>query len=378
MRKKKIHIVYIITKLQLGGAQKVCLSLFHGLKKKDTEMSTTLITGSKGILVKTIKNSSDVILLDSIIREVSFGQIYKEIKSFFQLRKQLKQLKQKYPHLIVHTHSTKAGIIGRWAAWAARIPIRVHTVHGYGFHSHQPKYQWFAVYSLELITSFITTHFVCVSSEDVKIGIKLFPFFTKKHSIIRAAVEWNQFHIPQIKINKSPFIFGTVACFKPQKNIFDLLKAFEQQYQTKPNTQLELIGDGLLRPHIEQWIQEHHLAQKIVLHGWQHNVASIMKKWNAFVLTSLWEGLPCAIVEARLLRLPIVCYDTGGISDIIDHNENGLLYAPGNWQGVAQGMKKVQERKLYNKFQLHQENLLDFKQENMIKQHKTLYMELVK
>ena len=216
-----ILIVYIITKLELGGAQKVCLSLFHGLQHNN--IKTKLISGATGKLVDSVKDSPDVIFLNSLKRELFFTGIFNELHSFFYLIKQLRQLKKEHPNIIVHTHSTKAGILGRWAAFCARIKTRIHTVHGYGFHAHQNIIIWCIIYSIELITSFITTHFVCVSSEDVKTGIKYFPRFTQKHTIIRAAIDWDQFYMPariatKFPLNHEPFIFGTCSCFKPQKN----------------------------------------------------------------------------------------------------------------------------------------------------------------
>jgi|SRR5579859_415483 len=375
--KRSFHVVYIITKLELGGAQKVCLSLLNGLKEAGTPVS--LISGADGILIDELQ-SSDVILLDGLKREVRVSYLLLEIKNFIALIKHLKELKKKHKNIIVHTHSTKAGLIGRWAAWFARIPIRVHTIHGFAFHNHQPKLIWFAIYLLELISSCITTHFVCVSSQDVKTGIKLFPHFAYKHSIIRAAVNWQDFvnpaHTNSFPQNK-PFVFGTISCFKKQKNLFDMLKSFESAYHHNNNIRLELIGDGSLRPNIEQWIAEHNLTHAITLHGWQKKVVPIMVNWHAFVLSSLWEGLPCAIIEARLLKLPVLSYNTGGIHDVISTGDNGMLYTQGDWQSLAQGMLTLsQQPELHNKLQSHPDSLHDFHNDQMIRQHMCLYQAL--
>ncbi len=371
------HIVYIITKLELGGAQKVCLSLFEQLPHAG--ISTSLISGKKGPLVERVQQSSHAILLHSFTREISAFAISRELRCFFDLVKQLRELKKNNPDIIVHTHSTKAGLIGRWAAWYAGIKIRVHTVHGYAFHDHQNIVVWCAIYFLELITSLITTHFVCVSSHDVQTGIRLFPRFEKKYSIIRAAVEKEHFFTPALSIKSDRnFIFGTIACFKPQKNLFDLLRAFELVYHHDQRARLEIIGDGTLRANIESWIHIHALGHVIKLHGWQHAVAPIMQTWNAFVLTSLWEGLPCAIIEARLLKLPVISYNTGGIRDVIHHELNGLLYPQGDWHGVALGMKTLMhEQALYTNLQTHTDNLHEFDTTVMINLHAELYKKLM-
>lgn len=377
-RKKNSHVVYIITKLELGGAQKVCLSLFNGMEQ--TGYSTTLISSSTGKLVDTIIDRKNVILLNSFAREVSLLSVWKEIRCFFQLIKVLRQIKKKYTNVIVHTHSSKAGILGRWAAFFAGIKKRIHTIHGFAFHQHQSFIIWLLCYLPELLTSFITTHYICVSSADVKSGIQLFPRFSHKHSIIRAAVG-EQFYIPA-KVSRradknEPFIFGTISCFKPQKNLFDILRAFKSVYEHNNNARLEIIGDGILRDHITNWIGQHNIKPVVTLHGWQNNVAPIMSTWHTFVLSSLWEGLPCAIVEARLLHLPVISYDTGGIHDIIEHNKNGLLYNQKDWPALATGMQRIMKnKKLYTKLQSYQENLDDFNNTQMIQNHITLYKQM--
>jgi len=418
MKHYEPHIIYIITKLELGGAQKVCLSLVEGLGSH-----ATLITGTEGPLVARVAKIPNVILMKELTRDVRFFGFINELRCFFKLISILRQLKKKYPHALVHTHSTKAGLLGRWAAFFAGIRTRIHTIHGYAFHEHQNKIFWFLIYLTELMTSFITTHFICVSSADAKTGIKLFPWFASKHSIIRAAVDHGQFFVPAQKLKskqgpsinsgrteernffldnkkrvgnnyssdhfesncssvrpeliEGPFIFGTIACFKPQKNLFDLLQAFEYAYKKNPHIRLELIGDGQLRPAIESWIFEHKLNKVITLHGWQNHVALIMMHWHAFALTSLWEGLPCAIIEARLQKLPVISYNTGGIHDVIMHGDNGLLYPQKEWRQFAQGMVEIsRNQELYEKLSGHRDELDDFKISTMVEQHQNLYKQI--
>lgn len=377
-QKEELHVVYIITKLECGGAQKVCLSLFNELPKSG--VVTKLISGTEGILIDNIKKSEHVILLNQLKREVTLLYLlWNEILCFIHLVKQLKRLKKKYPTLIVHTHSTKAGLLGRWAALGAGIKIRIHTVHGYGFHQHQYKIIWLLLYVVELITSFITTHYICVSSADIRTGITLLPYFKNRHSLIRAAVDWDTFYIPAQKATSFPsdkaiFVFGSISCFKRQKNLIDLFQAFAHVHKQNPHTRLEVIGDGTLRPELEAWIGNHTMNQAIILHGWQQSVVPFMMHWHAFTLSSLWEGLPCAIVEARLLQLPVLCYDTGGIQDIIAHGKNGFLYKQGDWQQLAQGMLSIiQQQNIYTQLQQHKDNLTTFNNKQMIKQHIKLY-----
>jgi glycosyltransferase involved in cell wall biosynthesis len=380
-QKKEMRVIYIITKLELGGAQKVCLSLFNGLKQRD--ISTFLISGANGLLVPYVQDNPSVYLLTTLKREVSLFSLIHEGKVFIQLIQQLRKLKKDNPHTIVHTHSTKAGLLGRWAALLAGITYRVHTVHGYGFHAHQNMIIWLGMYLLELITSFITTHYVSVSSQDVKTGIRLLPGFNKNHSIIRASIEWNRFthrdytpqHFPD---HTTPFVFGTIACFKPQKNLFDLLKAFAAVHHHNSQTRLEIIGDGAQRSALEHWMDEHKLNHAITIHGWQEDVMPIMTHWHAFTLSSLWEGLPCSIIEARLLKLPVLSYNTGGIRDVIINGHNGFLYDQKDWQALSKGMLEVSTNKdLFIRLQGYTEDIASFHDNVMLDHHYMLYHALL-
>ncbi len=375
MKKKEIHVLYIITKLELGGAQKVCLSLFENMRSSGH--TSFLISGNQGTLTKTVSEKSTIILLDTFKREVGIQTAFNELKTFFSLITHIRNLRKKHPYLMVHTHSTKAGLLGRWAAFFAGIKSRIHTVHGFGFHPYQTKIGWFLNYALELLTSFITTHYVCVSSCDVKTGIRLLPRFARKHSIIRAAVNQSQF-IParrcKIEATDNSFIFGTISCFKKQKNLFDLFEAFKLCKQQNAQVTLEVIGDGHLRTDLEQWIAKNRMQKSIILHGWQDIVHTYLNRWDAFILSSLWEGLPCSVIEARLVQLPVISYDTGGIHDVIYHGQNGLLCKPKQIEKLAQQMLQLSTNQtLISQLQNYADDLSDFDINTMIKQHVELY-----
>jgi glycosyltransferase involved in cell wall biosynthesis len=381
-----VHVVYIITKLELGGAQKVCLALMRGMNQSD--VSCSLISGNQGELIPQVEQFSSVCLLKSLTREVGIKSAFQEIKAFFDIIFQLRKLKAKHPSIVVHTHSTKAGILGRWAAFFAGIKHRVHTVHGYGFHDHQSAIKWFAIVLVEYFSSLITTHFICVSEKDRITGTRLFPFFSKKSSIIRAAIDDVHFFSPAQKDallieDSNLFVIGTVSCFKPQKNIFDLLRSFKFVYDNarpvlKKRLLLQIIGDGQLRDKIQSWIVQNKLATHIELLGWQQDVATIMRSWKVFALSSLWEGLPCAVVEARLCGLPVVAYDVGGIAEVVENYKNGFLVPVGQWHEFGEKLLELtNDENLCASMRTHPDLLDPFQQKFMVKEHKKLYSHLV-
>lgn len=370
-------VLYIITKLELGGAQKVCLSLFHEMQKAGS--TTFLISGKEGLLVEEVKDLPNVFLLDTLKREVRIKDLWLEVKTFFAIIKILRALKKKHPNIIVHTHGSKAGVLGRLASLFAGIKKRIHTVHGFAFHNHQSAFVWSIMYLIELLCAPLTHHFICVSSTDVATGSKCLPRFKKNHSLIRAAINTEHFYVPSRQAtpfpdHETPFIFGAIVCFKAQKNIFDTLKAFKSVYNRNPFTRLEIIGDGDLRPEIEDWIRKNALQEAVILHGWQKDVVPILRKWHCFVLTSLWEGLPCALIEARLTRIPIVCYDTGGIRDVVHHGVNGFIYPQHDWQQMAKGMLGLSlDELLFITVRHYPDNLAEFSIPVMINKHQQLY-----
>ena len=372
-----VPVVYIITKLELGGAQKICLSLFKD--RADQGAATYLITGNQGILVDEVKMMPNVFLLSSFKREIAWYKLALEIKTFFSLFRILRKLKKQHPNLVVHTHGSKAGVLGRLAAMLARVTQRIHTVHGFPFHPHQKLLAWIGAYCAELLCAPLTTHFVCVSNADAQTGKRLLPRFAKKHSIIRAAVDTEQFYIPALQAQKhpspyEPFIFGTISCMKPQKNLLDMLKAFAHVHKHNPRARLEIIGDGIERKRLEDWIFTHGLGDVITLHGWQHDVLPFLKNWHCFVLSSLWEGLPCAIIEARLAKLPILSYDTGGVREVIHHGVNGFVYPQKEWQQLAQGMLALStDELLFMTLRTYPDNFKDFDLKVMTDKHAKLY-----
>lgn len=378
---KNPHVVYILTKLELGGAQKVCLTLLDGMHNK--EITTALITGSQGALVPAVKDKKNVVMIENFVRQAHISSIHRDISCLKEVVKKLAQYKKQYPDLIVHTHSTKAGIIGRLAAWWVSAKI-VHTIHGYGFHDYQPTIVWLAIYCLELLLSPCTTHYLCVSRADAKTGIRLFPGFSNKHTIIRAAVDQKLFkrsinQSPCFPTANEPFIFGTISCFKAQKNLTDLIRAFAYVHALMPCARLEIIGDGIQRAELEKLILSFNLVEYITLHGWQEDVQSHITRWHTFVLSSLWEGLPCAVVEARLLHLPVVCYDTGGINEVIFHGHNGFLAPRGNWQLLAQHMLTLmRSADVYHQLQAYQDDFEAFDIPTMIHDHSVVYRQLIK
>ena len=377
-KEKPVQVIYILTQLELGGAQKIALTLLQGVQQGG--LSTALISGTKGPLVARAQKLGKTVLLDSFVRSVGVTSLMSELKTFFSLVRILRKYKKAYADLTVHTHSTKAGILGRWAAFFAGVRNRVHTVHGFSFHPYQSRLVWLVHVTLEWITSLITTRYICVSHKDRDTGIRLFPRFARTSTIIRAAVDTQHFFMPaRHSKHDANFTFGVIGCFKPQKNLFDLLHAFHHVHSSlseeeKKKTRLQIIGDGLLRDKIEAWIEKHNLIQAIDLLGWQDDVAPFLKRWDVMVSSSLWEGLPCALVDASCSNLSVIANDVGGVAEVIKDNKNGFIIRPRDREMLGKRMLEVVlDRHLLSRLANYDDDLSAFSNATMIEQHLAVY-----
>ena len=323
----------------------------------------------------------------AITTHASLFNIWNELKTFWTFFKIIKKLKAQNPKIIVHTHSSKAGFLGRLAAFFAGAKAIIHTVHGFGITPKQNMLTKSIFWLCEQIATLISTKIICVSEADIETGSRLFFHFSKKAILIRAAVDPSKF--PSSKENRNPlalseekkiFTIGSISCLKPQKNLFDLIKGFALLKKIVPKElvlNLEILGDGIERSNLQSLIKELGLETNVKLMGWHQEVSLIMKKWDVFCLTSLWEGLPCALVEARILKIPCICYDTGGIKEILHHDQNGFLIKSKNpadlafylYQLIINPFKQAT-------FKAFSDQIDNFYEKQMLLQHKEIYKQM--
>lgn len=349
MEKSNEVIVYIITKMELGGAQKICLALFDHFSPK-----AYLLSAPEGLLVENLLTNKRFFSIKNFCRQINF---YRDILAFFEIYIILRRLKKKHSKILVHTHSSKAGILGRLAAKLARVDKIVHTVHGFGFSVGQSWSANFVFKSLEQIFLFITDVVIFVSMRDLKTGQSFYGLGTKA-VLIRAAIEnktfskqrYLAFKKRKINVCRRRIIIGVIACFKPQKNLLDLLRMFyllNRMIGDDVKLILEIIGDGEQRDSLMKFVRKNNLVHNVLFRGWQKNVVMFMRNWNIFCLTSLWEGLPCALVQAQMLGIWACCYDTGGISEVLVHESLGEVVPQGEYSLLAiKIFKKIS--KLFN------------------------------
>jgi glycosyltransferase involved in cell wall biosynthesis len=282
----------------------------------------------------------DVRIVSSLVREIN---PLKDLRALLALVLVFRQLRP----AIVHTHSSKAGIIGRLAAWIAGVPAIVHTIHGYGITPLQPGWVRRFLLALEWLIGRITTFWIAVSNADVQQGLRWRLFTRDTVLLARPGIDPEPYTLRkgdavrdrlrmEFGVGPSGILIGTVACLKPQKAPEDFVRVAALIAREFPEARFILAGDGELRDRVERLVHESRLSDRFHLLGWRRDIPILMNALDVFVLTSRWEGLPCVLLEARAAAIPIVATNVGGAEEAIHEGVHGWLFPSGDTDGMAQ------------------------------------------
>ena len=376
---QKTNILYVITKLELGGAQKQLLELIRGLDK--TRFNIFLFTSQEGMLLPEALSINGLQIATFNWLERNLNPM-KDILSLIQIFRYIKKNRID----IVHTHSSKAGIIGRIAGRLAGVKTIMHTVHGWPFHQYQPFFSRLLFIWLERIAAACSNKLIVVSQSDLNKGLKYICNNQNKYVLINYGVEINlnaeqnyEAAKKELQIKDGNLIVGNISCFKPQKALLDFIKLALLIKNSYSKVKFILIGDGILRNVIEKQILRAGLRENIVLTGWRKDIPELLPDIDIFVLTSLWEGMPISVLEAMRCAKPIVATDTGGIHEIVIDGYNGFLVKPKDMRSMSQKLLLLLEnRKLRETMGLlGRDNLgTRFSLKGMVQAHQDLYASL--
>ena len=376
-----IRVLQVITRLIVGGAQETVLDMATLLNE---EIFQIVIlsgpqTGSEGSLIEEGRlKGLNITILPSLVRQIN---PLLDLKALWQMVMYLR----KNRYAIVHTHSSKAGILGRLAAKLAGAPVIIHTVHGWSFHDHMPKAIKFAYIFLERFCARFTDALIVVTDRDEQKGLQAGIGKRNQYHKIRSAIPLHDFDPDQIdrdsirrdlSIPTDTLVLGTVGRFSAQKNPLEWITVAEKISREIPNCRFLMVGDGPLLPQVKSILREKNLAEKFIFPGIQRNVPQVLSVMDVFLLTSLWEGLPRVIPQAMLMRLPVVATRVDGSSEIIEDGVNGFLCAPGDVDSLAERcLRLLKEPNLRQEISRRGSEIAqkDFDLEQMIAQIADLY-----
>jgi glycosyltransferase involved in cell wall biosynthesis len=337
---KRVRVLQAITRLIVGGAQETAMYTAALLdpQRFQVELLCGPETGSEGSLVTEVhERRIPLTVVPNLVRSIHPGR---DLLALWNLCRFLKRGR----FSIVHTNSSKAGIIGRLAAGWAGVPVIVHTVHGWSFHDHMPRPSRLLFIALERLTARFSTALVVVSARDIDKGLRAGIGEPTRYHLIRSAIPLDAFDPARVDAasvrrdlglpDDAP-VLGNVGRFSSQKNPLDWVRVAARVARAMPECRFLLVGDGPLRPDVERALAEAGIAERTVLTGLRRDVPRMMAAMDVFLLTSLWEGLPRVIPQAMAMRTPVVANRADGTVEAIAHGETGFLCAPGDLDGLT-------------------------------------------
>jgi len=345
---ERIKVIHVITRFDKGGSAENTFLTVKGLNKnkyevilirglaEESRMGTEETAAVERNLREAEKCGVKIITVSELVRTI---HPLHDLKALFDLIQIFKNEKPR----IVHTHTSKAGILGRWAAFFANTKIIVHTPHGHVFWGYFNKWKTGCFILLEKLTAFITNKIITLTEQEKRdhLQCKIAP--DEKFTVIHSGVDLSAFSDSQInapamreklRIPPEAFVVGTTGRLTPIKGQRYLLEAAAMISPGNRDLFFVFLGDGELARELGKMASLLGIKNVMFL-GWRQDVPEVMSTFDIFVLPSLNEGMGKVLIEAMALGKPIVASDVGGIPDLVAHNRNGLLVPPADVEGLV-------------------------------------------
>lgn len=338
---RPLRVLHVITRMIVGGAQENTM-LSCALIDPERFPSTLLTGPETGVEGELHSESSArgvrVLVEPSLVRRLS---PWHDLVATLRLWRTMRD----GGYDVVHTHSSKAGILGRVAAWLAGVPVVVHTTHGWGFNRHQPWHVYWLYVWLERLCARFSNAIIVVGTPNRDEGLELGIGRPQQYRLIRSGIEVQAYRDADISreaarerlgLPQDAFVIGSVGRLGEQKAPLDLLAAFAPVAAAEPRARLVYVGDGPLRGELEAAVARAGLDGRVHLAGLRRDVPDLLRAFDVFALASHWEGLPRVFPQAMAAGLPIVATQVDGAPDVITPGENGWLVPVGDMATMAE------------------------------------------
>ncbi|MBL8889310.1 MAG: glycosyltransferase family 4 protein [Planctomycetaceae bacterium] len=347
-----MKIVHVITRMIIGGAQENtlynCLDLARDFGDEVT-LLTGPTTGPEGQLLEGLseeaRQSIRIEVIPTLRRSI---HPLDDRRALLAISSAIKQIRPD----VVHTHSAKAGFLGRLAAWRLQVPAVVHTVHGAPFHEYQNRGSYWLFRWLEWHAAKHCHHMISVADAmtDLMVaarvarrekfttiysGMEVQPFLEAFQQRAATRREWN--------FQEKDLVVGKIARLAPLKGHEYLLQSAIAVIQQNPRVKFFLVGNGTKTEEIKREIDRLGLSDHFVLTGLvaPRQIPSLISAMDVVVHTSLREGLARVLPQALLAGVPVVSFDIDGAREVCVDGETGGLVAPRDTTGLTQCLLRL-------------------------------------
>ena len=340
---QRIEVATVVTRM-IAGAGGVAL---RGARALDPERyHVTFITGQGGALAEAAEDAGmDVIIEPSLVSPIS-------PRNDVTALSRLTEMFSSRQFDVVHTHSAKAGAIGRIAAHRCGVPVIAHSYHGFPFHEFQSHARQSAYVAIERRLARITDVVLCIGSgvatEALRRGLTDGPKLRTiapvvESRVVPATPESRRTARRTLGLPPEAAVVGTVGRLDYQKAPEHFLQALATLRGVRPEAHGVWIGSGPLLDSVRSQIRDLGLEGHMVLAGERRDVADLLPAFDVFSMSSRYEGLPCAVVEAMRCGVPVVVTAVNSVPDLVVPGETGLLVPPGRPRELASAIASVLE-----------------------------------
>jgi glycosyltransferase involved in cell wall biosynthesis len=340
-----VTVAHIITHLGVGGAQQTVARLCRGLDRvrfRPIIVAGVAPAGSVELFATTDIDRDDptIVRIRSLVRPV---RPMRDLRAIGDVRSVLRSEGVE----IVHTHSSKAGLIGRAAALSAGTPHVVHTVHGWAVRSQIRRPTWSAFTAAERMLARRTDALVVVSETDRRLGLGFGIGEPDQYHLIRSGIRVAEFADAsrdrpsarrQLGLAPDARVVGTVTRLAPPKDTETLLAGFAAIRRHDPEVRFVVVGDGPGAAAARDQASRLGLDGSIIWTGVRRDVERLLPAFDVAVLASLDEGLPRSIVEAMAAGVPVVASDVGAVHEVVIDGRTGRLVPPRDPEALASGV----------------------------------------
>jgi glycosyltransferase involved in cell wall biosynthesis len=345
----RVKVLRVIARLNMGGPALHVAYLTDGLRDRGydtTLVAGTLARGEDSMAFVAEGLGVEVVTLPELGREIS------PLRDLLAVVRLARLIRRERPQ-ILHTHTAKAGTVGRVAvklAGRARPPIVVHTFHGHVLRGYFGPFRSRLFRLLERWLAGSTTALVAVSPEvrDDLVALGVAP--AEKFAVIRlgieldrrvAAVDSRAETRRYLGIPQERFAVGWIGRMTTIKRTDDVLVGFKRLRERGVEATLCMVGDGPDRERLERRARELGIVRDTLFLGYQEDVAPLYAAFDALVLPSANEGTPVSVIEALASRTPVVATRVGGVPDVVREGEDGFLVGAGDTDALSDRLARL-------------------------------------
>jgi glycosyltransferase involved in cell wall biosynthesis len=324
------RMLHVITRLIRGGADENTLYTVRGLDRSRYQVDIAVGDGSELESFGPLEDVG-VHVVPELVREPN---PWKDLVALFKLAR----LMRRGRYQIVHTHTAKAGFLGRIAAAMVGSPIIVHTVHGVTFHEQIPPFQRGFYLLLERVAARFTHQFVAVGEDVKNIYLRSGIGEARVYETIYSGMPLDDFldagrmsdaerATVRAELGSSPDrqVVAMAARLEARKGHIYLFQAVQRLRSRHPLLEVWILGDGDLRPHLEWQAAALGISDRVKFLGHRTDLARVLAAADISVLTSLWEGLPRVLVQSAAAGRPILTFDVEGAWEVVREGRNGFI-----------------------------------------------------